>query len=120
MTDQQLNFVLHLGVALLMIGVGFPLWRRMVPPNRWYGFRTPATCSDTRLWYPCNRVAGIWLMLTGAAMAVTCLATFLSRMPVDPTAFANVGVMFVFIAAMLVHSFVLLYRLKRNLHSDEG
>ncbi len=118
MTDQQLIFVLHLGVGLLMIGLGFPLWQRMVPPNRWYGFRTPSTCSDARLWYPTNRTTGMWLMLTGAAMAATSLITFLSELPVDPAALINVVVMIVFVAAMLVHSLVMLHRLKKGLRSD--
>ncbi|MEZ4318449.1 MAG: SdpI family protein [Myxococcota bacterium] len=46
------------GLALLMLLVSVPLAAQVVPPNRLYGFRTPRTVKDERVWYPTNKVAG--------------------------------------------------------------
>ena len=50
---------------ILIIVVSVPLIFGMIPPNGWYGFRTPRTISSDDVWYPANRVAGIALSLAG-------------------------------------------------------
>ncbi len=35
-------------VGLLLIGLGWPMAARRVPPNRWYGLRVPATFADEK------------------------------------------------------------------------
>ena len=47
-----------LALAALFFAVSVPLALGKVPPNRLYGFRTPRTLADDRVWYPVNRVAG--------------------------------------------------------------
>ena len=58
--------------GLLLIGVSVPLIRRSVPPNPWYGFRTPKTLGDSRVWYDANEFSGRMLLRAGV---VTVLGT---------------------------------------------
>jgi uncharacterized membrane protein len=55
-----------LALGALFVVVALPLWRRRVPPNRTYGFRTPLTVSNPEVWYATNEVAGRDLVLAGA------------------------------------------------------
>ena len=50
---------------ILIIIVSVPLILKMVPRNRFYGFRTPRTRSADAIWYPANRVAGILMTVAG-------------------------------------------------------
>jgi hypothetical protein len=52
-------------MALIVSLVGLPMALDKVPPNRFYGFRTPRTIADERVWYPANRVAGKALVVAG-------------------------------------------------------
>lgn len=61
-------------VAVLMILVGIPLWRRKVPPNRLYGFRTARTLANARAWYIANHLLGRNLIV--AMLAFIALNTF--------------------------------------------
>ncbi len=36
---------------------------KLVPPNRWYGFRVPQTLTNADVWWRANRFSGIMLML---------------------------------------------------------
>ena len=65
--------VLFPGVGLLLFGLGWPLARRRIRPNRWYGLRLPATFADDRVWYEANAVAGRDMMAVGAAVGLTGL-----------------------------------------------
>jgi uncharacterized membrane protein len=64
-----------LGPILILLTI--PLIFRWVPPNRFYGFRTPATLSDTSVWYDANALSGRHLFLLGLLMVV--LEFLLSR-----------------------------------------
>jgi hypothetical protein len=52
------------GVVML---AAIPMALGIVPPNRFYGFRTPKTRSSPEIWYPANRFAGWSLLLSGLA-----------------------------------------------------
>jgi uncharacterized membrane protein len=58
-------FLIACGVIAL---VSIPLILKLVPPNRWYGFRTAQTLSDTELWFDANRFAG-WALLAAATLS---------------------------------------------------
>ena len=103
MTGAELLFpLLSAGVVLL----GVPLWIAMIPPNRFYGLRTPATLDNESLWYAANRTTGrdvvsagaiaflvsVWLPdlgIGGAAYLLLMLATF---------AFCGAAVLVIYIA----------------------
>ncbi len=53
----------------IAVAVSIPLVLNAIPPNRWYGFRTPKTLSSPDIWYPANRRAGWYLIVScGAAL----------------------------------------------------
>jgi uncharacterized membrane protein len=60
-------------IGVLLIGLGWPLARRRVGPNRWYGLRLPATFADERVWYEANAVAGRDMMLVGSVVGGVAL-----------------------------------------------
>lgn len=115
MTDEQIIFALHLGVCALLFGMGVPLWREKVRPNHWYGFRTPATIREERIWYPVNRVTGCWMMATGVISAPVVVATFLAGLSADEAALTNLAVILIGIVGMIVQGLTLIAKLKREL-----
>lgn len=81
----------HLGVCasyvcigLLYVGLALPLIRRRVPPNRYYGFRTPRTLASRSTWYAANEVAGRALLVAGVVVSLGSLLLFplARRLPV--------------------------------------
>lgn len=50
--------------------VSIPLIFKMVPPNRWYGFRIPQTLSNQELWFRANWFAG-WAFLVASMASAT-------------------------------------------------
>jgi uncharacterized membrane protein len=66
--------VLLLLSALLLILFAVPLWRRMVPPNRYYGVRTRATLGDEERWYAVNASTGLDLLVAGIVLLAGILA----------------------------------------------
>jgi hypothetical protein len=73
--------------AVLTAALGYPLKQRRVPPNWFYGFRTPATMKNPDLWYEVNQKTGKDLMVLGGVLFV--LAASLGAMNVKPVAFAG-------------------------------
>ncbi len=62
--------------GLLLVGLSIPLLLRRVKPNWWYGFRTPKTLSDERIWYESNAYAAKWLLISGTLHTVVSLALY--------------------------------------------
>jgi len=52
------------GVAIVF---GIPMALGLVPPNRFYGYRTRKTLSSGAIWYRANRAAGWSMLLCGVA-----------------------------------------------------
>lgn len=69
--------------AALLFALALPLLLGLVPPNRAYGIRNPATISDPQSWYRVNRLGG----------GALCLATltYLLIAALDPTPAAARG-----------------------------
>jgi uncharacterized membrane protein len=64
---------LLLAIDAILVAASLPMIFGKVPPNRFYGFRTPRTLADPRVWYPANRFAGWALSLAGVASALLLL-----------------------------------------------
>jgi hypothetical protein len=56
---------LYIGLPALMVGLGVPLALKLVPPNRFYGFRTSTTFSSLNAWYQINYATGLAMMAAG-------------------------------------------------------
>jgi uncharacterized membrane protein len=66
MEAVALGFMLFfVATGLLLAGLSVPLILRWVKPNGIYGFRTPKTLSDERIWYDANAYAGRALLAVG-------------------------------------------------------
>jgi hypothetical protein len=69
--------VLFIALPALTFALGVPVVLRLVPPNRFYGFRTTTTFSSVDAWYQINFATGIALVAAGAVAGVIVL--FLSH-----------------------------------------
>ena len=49
--------------AAIFVVVAIPLVLRLIPPNRWYGFRTPRALASSEAWYADNRRGGSAVLL---------------------------------------------------------
>ena len=58
--------VLYSTPAVFII-LGLPLWLRLVPPNRLYGYRTAMSFASDAAWYTFNEWIGAALVIAGAA-----------------------------------------------------
>lgn len=114
MTGEQIICGLYLGVSVLLFVLGIPLWRGWIPPNGWYGFRTPSTVRNAHLWYPVNRVTGLWMMAVGPITALTALAAYQAGLPIDAAAWVNLAALSIGIVGMLVHGGSVLRRAKKT------
>lgn len=63
-------FALYLPLLLILVSV--PMVMRRVPPNAFYGLRTPKTLSNPQIWYEANRRAGVNLIIAALLTMVFC------------------------------------------------
>src|SRR5438309_1453248 len=96
---------LLIGSCVLIAILGIPLVLRMVPPNGFYGFRTPATRSTPDIWYPANVFAG-WALVIAAA--ISAIVLFMLPPTTDPS---SAAIIVVPLLGALVACFVYLRRL---------
>ena len=54
-----------IGLPALIFALGIPLALKLVPPNRFYGFRTSTTFSSLEAWYQINFATGLALIAAG-------------------------------------------------------
>jgi uncharacterized membrane protein len=111
------NPVFVLGLFILMgivfVALGLPLKLEKVPPNWFYGFRTPKTLSSKEIWYPVNRVAGIDMIRTGVVLISAGLILLALRNLIAPeTAVFILSAIGVGMTAwMVIHGFAVLRRM---------
>ncbi len=106
--------LLFVGSGLLLVGLSIPLLLRRVKPNWWYGFRTPKTFSDERIWYESNAYAAKWLLMAGAIHTVVSLVLyFIPAFRANLLVYATTcGVIFLVVFTIML---VLSFRYLRNL-----
>ena len=71
--------VLFIAFPTLTFALGIPLILRVVPPNRFYGFRTTTSYSSADAWYQINFATGLALVAAGVVAGLLIL--FLSQGP---------------------------------------
>ncbi len=101
------------GEGLLIIALCLPLALQKIKPNGLYGFRTPKTLSNEKIWYEANRIAGIDLSIAGVLTIFTAIALFpLSAFLTDKqTVTVMVIVTIGSLAGAVIHSFFALRKL---------
>lgn len=107
---ESVILLVYITVSGLLVLLGIPLYFRIVPPNRFYGFRTQRTLTGPKAWYAVNRVTGGWMVLTGAITAA--IATWVARAEyrVPVAAAINLTSFVLGMLLMLVHSLHTLWR----------
>jgi uncharacterized membrane protein len=106
-------FLLYGIGGVLLTAISLPMMYDKIPPNSFYGFRTPRTMSDPNVWYPANRVAGRNLALAGVIVATTALVVFAMQKSIQPRT-AALTLLIVSMAALIgavIHSFIALRRI---------
>jgi len=64
--DVKLDLIAYILPGLAIV-LGIPMALGLIPPNRFYGYRTRKTLSSAEAWYPANRVSGWSLAIAGLA-----------------------------------------------------
>jgi uncharacterized membrane protein len=59
--DVTLHLIAYVAPFIILV-LAIPLLAGIVPPNRWYGFRTPKTRSSREIWRKANRVSALCLI----------------------------------------------------------
>jgi uncharacterized membrane protein len=57
--------------AILFLLLSLPPLAGLLPPNRFYGVRTPVTLADRRLWNNVNRFAAVALLISSLIYLLT-------------------------------------------------
>jgi len=109
-TMSSLPFAL---VGLMFAGLSVPLIKGLVPPNRFYGFRTAKSLANPKIWYEINRISGTDLFLAGAFITVSSLAmlVFAQRMQPEVIAITLLIVMIVSLVGVLLHGLAVLRKM---------
>jgi len=66
-------FLMFAGIGLLFMAISVPMINHRVKRNQWYGFRTPKTLSNDRIWYAANEHSGRMLFLSGILTIVSAV-----------------------------------------------
>ncbi|HJZ80629.1 MAG TPA: SdpI family protein [Pyrinomonadaceae bacterium] len=103
----------YAGMALLLIFLSVPMILEQVPPNRWYGFRTPRTLSDPGVWYPANRIAGQYLTVAAVFILIAAgmVSLFHSSLSLKAISLTMLTVSLTALAAATAMSFMALRRI---------
>jgi hypothetical protein len=64
--DLKLALIAYV-LPALAVAFGIPMALGLIPPNRFYGYRTRKTLSSGDVWYRANRVSGWSLAIAGIA-----------------------------------------------------
>ena len=87
-------YAIFVGSSLLLIVLGLPMALGKIPPNNWYGFRTPVTMRSRAGWYAANIQYGWWTVLAGVlSLPFAIYGCFVST---------GASMIWVYVAVMLV------------------
>lgn len=101
------------GTGAVIVALCIPMALQKVKPNGWYGFRTPKTLSNEKIWYEANRVAGIDLTIAGILTIFASIALFFfsgmfsEKQLITSLIIVTIGSLW----AAVIHSFIVLRRL---------
>lgn len=109
-TVDSLGFAL---IGLVFVGLSIPLIQRRIPPNHFYGFRTPKTLANPTIWYEVNHVAGNDFFIAGALIAASSLAMLVFAQRWDPRVviITLLSVTLLSVAGVAFHGFKILRKM---------
>ena len=113
-TGETIILILNLVASGVFVAMGIPCSLGLVPPNRLYGFRTRQTLEDPDVWYPTNRVAGVWGIATGIVAAGVSISTYSAGVRIPAAAWLNLVPWVVGIVGTLLHGFLVIRRVSSD------
>jgi hypothetical protein len=90
-----------IGLPLLTILLGLPLALKLVPPNRFYGFRTATTFSSLEAWYQINFATGLALLAAGILSGILVLVLGSGIIVLKPESRYRTGILFTALCTVL-------------------
>lgn len=116
MHGQAVFWIVQVWASLLMIGIGIPFIKGVIPPNAVAGFRTAKTMSDPAVWYEANRIMGWDLLWAGLAMLTSLAVTWFlrTRIPFEAIAVIQLFVTLTAVTAMVAHGLWKLSKLGKS------
>jgi uncharacterized membrane protein len=103
MSGEWIVCITFVATSGLLVGLGIPLLKDLVPPNWIYGFRTSRTLRDPRAWYLANRVCGYWCIATGLLTAAVSIGTCVAGLTLPASAFLPVAALLTGVIAVVIH-----------------
>ncbi len=94
------SLVTVLAVAGVLALVAVPLALRKVPPNRIYGFRTPATLQNEKIWYRANALFGRDMIIASACSVAAILILYFFLRP-EPDSFLMISLLILAAPSMI-------------------
>jgi len=85
--------IFFIAIPTFLIITGIPLALRLVPPNRFYGYRTATSFASPEAWYQLNWATGLALIAAGIVGGIVVLALSLGLFGLKPEARYLTGVM---------------------------
>jgi hypothetical protein len=103
---------LCISTGMLLIAAGLPLYKRRIPPNRFYGVRLPGTLRDADAWYEVNERAGRDIAAVGALFLACYIGVQLFATSWDPAirTLVPVVVLIISLIAQTISLFVIMRR----------
>ena len=106
----------HYPVVVMIIGAlevlfAYPLFRKLVPPNWFYGFTTARVLNSSAVWYEVNRYYGRDMLLAGLLAVVVGGVLEWLHVPTQPLpVLAAIGVLVVPLVVIFVRATAYLRR----------
>ncbi len=106
MNELFLLTAFYVATGLLLVAISIPLIQRRIKPNPFYGFRTPTTLKNERVWYEVNAYSGRRLLIAGIIVVITAIVfVFIPNLTLDVYAILVALVLGMSITIGLVQSF---------------
>ncbi|HTZ79390.1 MAG TPA: SdpI family protein [Stellaceae bacterium] len=100
---------LFMAMPALLFVLGVPLALKLIPPNRFYGFRTRKTFSSLDAWYRINLATGFAMMAAGAVGGLAVLALSQDSIALQPDLRYAAGILLTAAASLLFLALVAVY-----------
>jgi hypothetical protein len=107
--EQVMLRTLFIGLPALFVVLGIPLALKVVPQNKFYGYRNSLTLSSPDAWYQINFVTGLALIAAGIVAGLLILMLGYEVIALKPENRYLVGIMLTVLVTMLFLIPVVIY-----------
>jgi hypothetical protein len=112
---MEILLALYAFSGLLLAGLSVPLILHKIPPNGFYGFRSPSTLDNPDLWYRANAYAGRRFLIVGLGTSVGAIILFFTSPPdVDIYALSCLGLFLALFLWGIITSFLYLRSIQKE------